>query len=387
MRFGKLRAFVLCSVALLLLPADDATAQESGAWKTRLRATLPLAKRHFLTEPLRTRPGEQCRVVLRGTFHFTHNDRTYDALYTTDTQGRFARPHDYVVFSPQELRVVEQDVEQHRYVFEVPAALARSGQSIGVGLDLPQMVRDFLLTPSEVVDQLSGDMQIQLQQRAAVPVAGIAGSATSHAGTTSASTAPYWLAALLLAACAGVIWYCRRTAGLSQQLHRQLQRIRTRHAEVQSLLRGDADRFDRVAEHVSRLKDGAETLARAMQRFVRLQDGLDTDSLEREIGELEQQQQAAQREDLQQEIGSTLVEKRRLHDVLGDTRTRQARYALRLSKIEAVLESTRLSIPKLAALEEDLVAQHGSHRQQDVLEQIQFELRAVEEALVELEQP
>jgi hypothetical protein len=383
------RTLVLWSVALValgLLPAGAARAEEPPGWQTRIRTTLPLAKRDFLTEPLEAAPGVRYRVVLSGTFRFAHNDRTYDALYTTDGSGRFTQRHNYLVFSPQSLPLLEQDAARHRYVFEVPAELAESGQSISVGLDLPQMVRDFLLTPNEVVDQLTGDVVFQLQASDSLPAGELQrGNAPEARALSTTTTVHYWIAAVLLAACAAVIWSCRRAAGVPKPLREQLQRIRIRHAELQALLRSDAVRFGQVAEQVARLKQGAEALVRRLQRFGRVQDGLNAESLEREIAELEQQQRTAGRDDLQREIAATLAEKRRLLDVLGDTSAHRARYALRLSKIEAVLETTWLSVPKLDALEEDLVALHGSQRQQHVLDRIHSEMRAVEEALRELE--
>ena len=105
---------------------------------------------------------------------------------------------------------------------------------------------------------------------------------------------------------------------------------------------------------------------------------MDRQQLEAEISRIEQQLQQTQRDDVRHEMEATLSAKRKLRDLLTDTDASEARYLLRLSKIESTIDATTVWV---TGQEQRLADQVAEDR---AIAELQDELKALDQAIEEL---
>lgn len=289
------------------------------------------------------------RIVIEGTFRFAHTGEEFDALYrygtAADTSAAGASPlrHEYLGWTPATPVLMSEDPALHRYVFRIPREWRHiDGQSVGVRIDVDRFVSEYLITPSEVRRQLSGDLRVTVLQ---TPLA-----VGPPWGLYAAVGAP---AALVMGGVGWTIHRRRMLAGLPADLQETIGRIlhKARLARA-AVARQDARLLPLLRERIDALADGALALARQTADLRNAQRLADRRTLETDIhalmhrldiltiGSGEEGPPPPQHE----ETRATLEEKRKALARLDEMAQAEAHAMMRLAKIEAALDSTILSL-------------------------------------------
>lgn len=329
--------------------------------------SVPLDGTRIATPPLKSMDEFAYRLVISGTFHFAYNDKRYDAFYAEDDSGQFRVRHSYVEWSPCELQLVEQDIPNHRYIFALPHDADWTGTSLTVRINIAKFVDDFLITPSEVKASLSGNLTIELWEKPLMATATV----------SWLWTAPIAIALMLLSF---VIQRRSKLRGLETDLVKRIERIREKfNAVIKVLPKGNVD-MQTLRQRLQKLCESAVTLAHQLQRFRETERQEDARALMDEVHQLERALESTTDDVLKREYRVTLEQKRKVQRYLEQVRNNQSRYLLRLSRIEAVMDATRLKV-------EQLKAQQVSSLDIDSLDaEIDAELQLLDEVNRELEQ-
>lgn len=294
---------------------------------------LPLNGDTVLTPPLGGAAAGPAEIVVEGAFHFGYAGTRFDALYRTAPDGSYSQPHAYLRWSPQAPELVSQDVGRHRYVFRIPPELAQTGQSLGLRLDVDRLVREHLITPSEVRQSLSGEVRVRvLQAVAPPPPLGL---------LVGGAVVPVLLAA------GGVGFIVRRRMqfqGLDPDLRAQVERIEQRYQGAARAARASADRLLPLQQRLQDLRKSAMGLAREAQQLRASRRHLDRAGLEREIVRMQEQLSTVQDSDARRDGEAAVAERQKSLVLLADLETVETRCLMRLAKIEAVLDSAALSL-------------------------------------------
>ncbi len=369
----RVRRMLARSSALgLLLSVGAALAQgPSLSGFHRVAATdVPLDGRE-VTLPLP--PGaqaEEVRVVLRGSFLCAYNRRTY---YLSGNSGsasgqeapdyvRWSPPGEFAVLNPAEPGKQWSD----RYVLQPSPHSGRLPETVGAFVDVDQLVRELIITPSEVKQSLSGSVRLEVWQV-----------------SRPSRLAAVLLGILALGAVAAVVLTRRASRAGMTDADAVLRRIERKYGPA---LRAIQDqRFDaaELRSQLTQLRDGARELVARIAAFRRTAASVDRAKLEAEIREAEERLAAAERDDVRAEIESTHAAKRRLGELLTDTRANEARYLLRLSRIEAMMDMAALWVTgqeaQLADESADRKAIAAIHQELESLDRAIKELRTVGE--------
>ncbi len=320
-----------------------------------------------LTPPLgEAGPAE---IVVEGELHFGYAGFRFDALYRAAPNGRYTQSHAYLRWSPQAPVLISEDVGRHRYVFRLPPELARSGQSLGLRLDVDRLVTEHLITPSEVRQSLSGDMRVRVLQAAVPPPWGL---------LIGGAAVPALLAA------GGVGFIVRRRMefrGLDPDLHAQLERIEQRYARAARAARAGADRLLPLQGRLRGLRQSAIGLAREAQQLRTSRRHLDGVGLEREILHLQEILGSVQDPVARRDGEAAVAEKRKSFLLLGELEAVEARCVMRLAKIEAVLDSAALS---LRGSQGQVVAATSARDDDALCRTLDAEVAAIQEVQQEL---
>jgi hypothetical protein len=316
----------------------------------------------FALAPIPKGPeAKEYRVVIEGELHFAHTDETFDAVYTMPQDGAFMHRHDYLRWSVP-VTLESEDATRHRYVFKVPATQNMAGQSIGVQVDVDKFVNDFLLPPSEIRKMLSGEMRVTVSQVLLPPV-----SPWPMIG---------WAAVPVLALAGGVGVVIRRRMalrGLSPDLQNHLgsieQKFRTACAALTRKPAGDAPLQDRLTA----VKAGAAQLIRQIQDLRNTQRLVDRPAIESQVLRLERHLSTLSDTAAKREGEMALTEKRKALTLLDDLQRAEHRAALRLTKIEAVLDTTCLTLRNLPKNESSVPAE------ETLREELEAEVAAIQE--------
>ncbi len=294
--------------------------------------------------------GSDLRVVLGGSFACSYNGRSYDAA------------DGYIRWSPEQMRIAERDARQHRYVLR-PSTEGAAPESVSAWVDVDRLVRELIVTPSEVRESLSGDVRLELW-------------VAKRAGSVLAIILPVAAAVLVIGGLAAVS--TRRAQQSMADVDDLLRRIERKYATATGSARerdwDTAEFEDKLAE----LRGSAEHLAGQIATFRRTARTVDRDQLEQEIADAQRRLAAAEREDLRAELQSVIEAKRRLRDLLEDSAATQQRCLLRLSRIESALDTAVVQI----AEQDGRMADRGADR--DAIEGLERELRATDETIEEL---
>jgi len=324
---------------------------------------VPLTGREVALPLVRgARPGD-LRIVLDGVFSCSYNGRSYDAFYTTSDTGALDRRHDYVRWSPDDMKLAEYDTSAHRYVLKLANDRGELPQAVTARVNVDRFVTDLIITPSQVTDSLSGNLRLGVWR-------------------SSRSGAAAWLTlGLVLVAAALVAVLLRRRARPAAEMAdvaQLLSRIERKYGSAMSVIEGQRPDAFELSSQLERLRDGAQELAEHIAAFRGAAGTVDQQQLEGEIAQVEQQLEQTQRDDLRQEIEATLAAKRKLRDLLADTEANEARYLLRLSKIESTMDATTVWV---AGQEARLADEVGEDR---AIAELQQELKSLDEAIEEL---
>jgi hypothetical protein len=268
------------------------------------------------------------RIVLEGAFTFRYTGAQFDALYATGPDGAFTQPHSYLQWSPRAPLLEGEDIARHRYEFRVPAEWRLEGQSVGVRVDVDRFVDEFLIPPSEVRGALTGEMVLRVLS----PPAGLW-------PLVAEVSAP---AALLMG---GMGWVLRRRMalrGLSWELQLQLERIRGKQRAARAAL--GSRRNPRLEEGLRSVEAGAWTLARQIRALEDARSRVDHLSLQAEVQRLERDRARLMDPTARAAAEAAVAEKRRALALLDEMEQSRERCALRLTAIEATLDSAGLAL-------------------------------------------
>ncbi|MFQ6133790.1 MAG: hypothetical protein ACE5R4_17240 [Armatimonadota bacterium] len=304
------------------------------------------------------------RIVLAGLFECSYNGRTYDAFNTRSDMGEFDQRHDYVRWSPEDMEPADYDASTHQCVLKLREGEGALPRTVTAWVNVDQFVTDFItVTPSEVQASLSGDLRLELWR------------------ATRSSPGPLIVGAILLAlvvVVASVLLRRGRPAEEMADVAELLARIERKCESALSGIEGQrADAFE-LSSQLERLRDGAQELAEHIAAFRGAAATVDRQQLEGEIAQVQQQLQQAERDDLRSEIESTLAAKRKLSDLLADTDANEARYLLRLSKIESTIDATTMWV---TGQETRLADEVGEDR---AIAELDQELESLDAAIEEL---
>jgi len=329
---------------------------------------LPLDGTEIAILPLRDPAEFAYRLVVEGTFTFDYDGKTYDALYTTDAQGRFSVPHNLLQFNRPGVQVVREDPVRHRYIFEVSPTQELAGQSLGVRLEVDRFVDWYLIPPSQVKAGLSGDLRVAVWEKPLAP-----------------PLTPLVWSPLAVLAVVAVGWVIRRRMVLARErlvldadLQAQLQQIAQKYEAVQLLLNAQGEEASDLRERFARLYEGAVALAQQTQILRNTVREVDEVALHRELTRLERNLARASSEALRRELAAAVEEKRRVARELAHTQENETRTHLRLSKIEALFDAARLKLPNLQ------IAQENAVEEQRLIADVEEELAVLEEVVEEL---
>jgi len=362
-------------VGRALLPAAIAFASLAiGApaiaadWQARFERVgevqVPLTGREVaLPLPQQARPQEM-RIVLSGGFRCARTGQSHDAMWSTSSSAEFDRKHDYVKWAPADVQVVEGSPSTHEYVLAFPEDTRELPESVSVRIDVDQFVTDLIITPSEVRESLTGSLRLEVWREPGLSLANLL----------------VFLCLVGLGVAAVVLVHRRRCAPPMDMsdVEELLARIDRKYESAMGAIEGQREDAFELTSELERLRDGSRELAKHIEAFRRAARTVDRGELDREVARIEQQLEEADRDDVRQEIKATLAAKRRLRDLLADTDASEARYLLRLSKIESTIDATTM---RVTGQEQRLADEVHEDRAIAELEQ---ELKSLDEAIEEL---
>lgn len=295
------------------------------------------------------------RVVLEGVFTFAYTGEQFDALYRDHGTGKFTDRHSYLQWQPEAGVLESADPAAHRYVFRLPATAVKPGESAGVRVDIDHFVSDVLIPPSEVRSQMRGSLGIQVMQ---VPLAPPSPWSVGWVGVPAAVTI----------GCIG--WVVRRRMafqGVPDEVASQLARIERKCRAARGLVTRRHERLFPLAGRIGALQEAAFDLARELRSLHSSRRFLERPVLEREIAEL-----AASRDSVRPEARAALAEKRKNLILLDQSQEAESACRLRLTRIEAVLDSACLTLRS----DSEPV---GGHLAEDLCRDLDAELGALRE--------
>jgi len=330
--------------------------------------TVPCDGSAIATPPLKGRGAADYRIVLSGTFTFAYNGTTYDAFYGPD-----GAPHRYVRTDPPDLVRVEEDRRAHRYVLGLSEGVSLAGSSVTVAIDTSRFVDDFLITPSEVKQALTGGLKVELYERPG-PAAGA--MARVPAGVKVAVIGLLAFLALMVGIGLPIAAYARRAG---DELRVRLSRI---DAKVRRASRSAAARGGFFAELVKQLADlqaAAHRLGNLVRESDRTLRTVHRDGLERDVRSLDQRLESATDAAVRGETERALVQKRAALAALDTVGRRREEAMLRLTKLEGTLDATLLKIPdielKLAGEENEDAAISAIESELELIRKVTEEIR------------
>ncbi|HTE18577.1 MAG TPA: hypothetical protein VK689_09380 [Armatimonadota bacterium] len=270
-------------------------------------------------------------IVVEGLFRVGQTGEEFDAAYKAGTYGQYWELHDYLRWYPHTPYLKIEDKARHRYSFMMPPEWF--GQGAGVSVDLLSLARDLLLPPSEIQAQMTGSLYVRVLR-------------------TPPETQIPWqvlgVAALPAAAVVGGVgWVIRRRMalrGLSADLQAELESIERKVRTARAAVRGPQSRLFPLGERLSALRQGAYGVARQIQDLRNAQRLTDRGTLEGEIAALERRAAELPDPAVRAEAAMVLAKKRESLEMLSELRRAEAACSMRLNRIDALLETTRLSL-------------------------------------------
>ena len=293
---------------------------------------LPPGGETVLTPRLDGSASAPARVVVEGVFEFGYGGIRFDARYRSKGDGPFDQPHDYLRWTPQAPELESEDPAKHRYIYRVPQALVRSGQSLGLHVDVDRLVSEYLITPSEVRQSLAGAVRVRVLQAPPPP--------------PSVGLILGWAAAPTVALGA-VGWVVRRRMrfqGLDPDLRERVERIEERYAQSLRAARDHSEVLAPLGRRLRSLHGSTLGLARQAQELRHSRGRIDRARLAAEIVGHQEQLATLKDDRLRGETTSVLQARERTLTLYGELEAAEAQCLIRLDKIEAVLEATALSL-------------------------------------------
>lgn len=336
----------------------------------------------ILTPPLVERDTYGYRIVLEGVCRFSYTGEVFDAVYRWNAADGVPQRHRYLKWIPGAPVLESEDRQAHRYVFRVgsDANLQSSSGSVAVGIDPDPFIEQYTVPLSEVQHALSGSINLTVQQFPLAP-----SSPWSLVGWVGIPTT---LAAVGL----GVV-IRRRMAlrGLEQDLLAHLDRIEQKARAARGALSRRDDRLLPVAERLTALRASALALIRQIQETREARSQSSASLLAAEIERLESTLTTLQDPEARRQAERTLDQKRHSQALLADLERAETNSTFRLNSIEALLDTTcltlhsaRIAAPAAPAaeslcrsLDAEVAAIHEAAREMARCDTLQAELVAI----------
>ncbi len=338
------------ATAVALLIAAPAFAQGAlDGLVSAGQASVPLDGREIAIPVPAGCEAADLRVVISGSVTCSLNGRSYDAS------------SEVVRWSPGSLRMAEQDAGAQRYVLR-PETGSTPPASVSAWVDTDRLVRELIVTPSEVRNSLSGELRLELWR--APKDNGLAGMLVPVGAA---------LAVIIVLAVATA----RRSHSMTD-VQEALRRIDRKHAAVKRAARKRTWDSRDVERTLDELQASARHLAGEISRFRRTARSIDRSRLEQEIADTQRRLEATERDDLRTELQSVLDAKLKLRAMVEDTQATAQRHLLRLARIEATLDTLVVQM----AQQDGRMAATDADR--EAIDALQRELTATDEAIEEL---
>ncbi len=309
------------------------------------------------------------RFVVEGTVRSSYDGREFDALYRTNSAGEFVEPHSLLQWTSPSVILESSDTATHRYVFRLPANSAANGETAGLRVNVDQLVSDYLIPPSEVKAALSGSFQVSVIE---VPLA------PASPWTTAALVG---LPAAVVITGVGLVIRRRIVLrGLSDDLAACLVRIEGKSRVARSAVGRDKGRAQLLADRLSAVRDGAAALVRQIQGLRESQLLVDRSSVEKEVQALRDRAFKMKDASMRAEAEAAMLEKSKALQMLDELNAAETRSAMRLTKIESILDSACLSLRASARGPMETRPEEALQRELDA------EVKAIREVTREMEE-
>ncbi len=290
---------------------------------------LPPGGDALMSPPFTDFDQNKYHLVLEGTFRCM--GETFDALYLAD-----GTPHNYLRWSPATPQLISEDRAAHRYAFEVSPTGVSKSQSVSVQLNIDRLIDRFLVTRSEIIKGIEGEIHVTvLRLPLVVPFPWT---------TVAAAATP---AALVVG---GVAWLLRRRMafqGISPELLARINRIQIKAQSARQAASRQRSSVP-IRERIETLANAALPLARQCTELNAAQKLADRDTLKQDITALEHRLAmliaSGVANGAAKETEATLEEKRKSVTRLDELARAEALCILRLEKIEAILDSAALTL-------------------------------------------
>ncbi len=323
----------------------------------------------ILTPPLVERETYGYRIVLEGVLRFGYTGEVFDAVYRWVAGASIPQRHRYLKWTPGVPLLESEDREAHRYVFRIApdCNLQSSGGSVALGVDPDPFIDQYTIPLSEVQRALSGNMTLTVQQFPLVP------------------SAPWplvgWIGLPTALAAGGLGMVIRRRMalrGLEQDLLSHLDRIEQKARAARSALSRQDGRLLPVAERLTDLRASALALIRQIQETRDARRQLNARLLESEIQRLEGTLVALQDPETRRQTERALEQKRHSRNLLDALERAETNSALRLNSIEALLDTTCLTLHSAR------IAAPAAPAEESLCRSLDAEVAAIHEAAREM---
>lgn len=276
------------------------------------------------------------RVRVSGVVTCGIDGRQFDARYREDEGKRFTQPHDLVRVEPGGDTLLHEDVASHTYTFGPLNEGVFAGESVTVRLDIDRLVDEFIRTPSEVRESLSGELKARLQYIPPTMAPGMLALAV---------LVPVLVVALVVAL---AVQASRAAARRPYEDVNAMRRRIQRKARLALEEMGWSEQlFDHLRRRVAELSETADQLAEHVVTYRSIKLEYSPRGIEEDIARLERQLGRVTAEDVAEELRQEIENKRRTLDYLRANRNREASYLARLSQTETTLDNLRLKLPDL----------------------------------------
>lgn len=302
------------------------------------------------------------QVRLSGTFECGIDGRRYDARYRQDAAGHFTQPHGLVVLDPPAESITE-DTAKHTFTFGPVPGKDNAGESVTVRVDVDRLVDEFIRTPSEVRESLTGELRAELLY---------APPTVPPSVLVPAIALPLFVAVFVISALVNASR--RATRRPYEDVHALRRRIQRKARLALQEVGTREILFEHLREQLRELGRAADELARHVLTFRATRLAHDEQDVQEDIERLENDLTQAASDAVRNQINREVAHKQETLQYLRANAEREADYLLRLSRTETTLDNLRLKLPHLR-LEMD------ARLEQPVADEVESELELLRAAV------
>ncbi len=328
-----MKRFGVCAAMLvLILGATGAFAAKAP--RVVASAEVPLDGTAVSLPKMESEGEYKVRII--GNFDCDIDGRSFDAEYRTDAKGEFNQPHDLVQVEPIEAKLLDSNAGRHTYTYGPLAGEDFAGESVTVRVNVDKLVNEFIRTPSEVRDSLSGAMKAELLHTPATVPPGIL-------------LAMVGLPLLIVGLVVGVMVDASRKAAKRpyEDVNGMQRRIGRKCEEALTEIGTDEGLFEQLRDRVTQLAEGADELAGHIIAFRQAKLVQSESDIEREIARLQREMQRERDDEMVAQYAGEIEAKRETLGHLQANQRSESEYLLRLAQVETTVDNLRLKLPRL----------------------------------------